>query len=81
MAFLNVEEAINLVFGFEATNTTGSGCLYENKKFESMNFPLIHPKTIEPNIYADNLENKLFYKFGFKEKIRRVLLQLGIKIK
>jgi hypothetical protein len=72
---------VNLGFGFEATNTTGSGGLYEKMKFQSINFPLIHPKIIEPNTYADNLENKLFHKFGFKEKIRRVLLKLGIKIK
>lgn len=72
---------VNLGFGFEATNTTGSGGLYEKMKFQSINFPIVHPKIVTPNTYADKIENKLFHKFGFKEKIRRLLLKFGIKIK
>jgi hypothetical protein len=72
---------VNLGFGLEATNTAGSGGLYEKMRKGSINFPLVHPKSVKPNIVADTLENKLYHKFGYKEKIRRYLLKIGIKIK
>ena len=71
---------VNLGFGLEATNTAGSGGLYERMKLCSIDFPLIHPELIKPNIEADILENDLYHKFGFKEKIRRLLLKFGIKL-
>lgn len=71
---------VNLGFGSEATNTHGSGGLYEFMKFESMQFPLIHPETTRLNIEADKIENRLFHKFAFKESIRRLLLKFRIKI-
>jgi hypothetical protein len=71
---------VNLGFSLEATNTAGSGGLYEKMKLSSINFPLVHPKFLKPNIEADTLENKLYHKFGYKEKIRRHLLKIGIKV-
>jgi hypothetical protein len=71
---------INLGFGLEATNTAGSGGLYEQMRLNSIDFPLVHPDLIEINIFADALENKLYHVFNFKEKIRRFLLKFGIKI-
>ena len=70
---------VNLGFGLDATNTSGSGGLYEMMKFQSIDFPLIHPKLVQPNNYADKIENKLFHRFGFKEKIRRLFLKFGIQ--
>jgi len=73
---------INLGFdNKDATNTKGSGGLYQKMKLETLTFPLIHPTEIVQNLEADEIEIKLFHKFGFKEKIRRLLLKFNIKIK
>lgn len=73
---------INLGFdNSDATNTKGSGGLYQKMKLESLTFPLSHPDLVEQNIEADEMEIKLFHKFGFKEKIRRLLMKFNIKIK
>ena len=73
---------INLGFdNKDATNTKGSGGLYQKMKLETLTFPLIHPTEIVQNLEADEIEIKLFHKFGFKEKIRRFLLKFNIKIK
>jgi hypothetical protein len=73
---------VNLGFGTEqATNTKGSGGLYRKMKLETISFPLSHPELVEQNLEADKIEIKLFHKFGFKEKIRRLLLKFKIRIK
>ena len=71
---------INLGFGLNATNTSGSGGLYEKMKLCSIDFPLVHPKSLKSNVEADTLENKLYHKFGYKEKVRRYILKFGIKV-
>jgi hypothetical protein len=71
---------INLGFNNQSTNTTSSGGLYSKMELESLSFPLKHPFRISRNFAADNLEVKLLHKFDYKEKIRRFLLRLGIKI-
>jgi hypothetical protein len=71
---------VNLGFGLEATNTAHSGGHYSKMHLKSVTSPLIHPTNIEPNIVADNLENKLYHKFGFKEKIRRLLIKVGVEV-
>jgi len=83
---LTVVPSRNLVvnLGFDsqfATNTKGSGGLYNKMKLESLDFPLSHPKSIFQNFEADKLEIKLFHKFGFKERVRRLLLKFNIKIR
>ena len=73
---------INLGFdSADATNTKGSGGLYQKMKLESIEFPLKHPDVIKQNLEADEMEIKLFHKFGFKEKIRRLLLKFNIELK
>jgi hypothetical protein len=73
---------INLGFdNSEATNTKGSGGLYRKMKLETISFPLSHPDLVKQNVEADEIEIKLFHKFGFKEKIRRILLKFNIRIK
>lgn len=71
---------INLGFGIDPTNTKGSGGLYRKLRLQDMDFPMSHPKQIVSNFQADRIENNLFHKFSFKEKIRRLLLKFGIKI-
>lgn len=82
---LSIIPAKNLVvnIGFnnvEATHTKSSGGLYSKMKFEEMNFPLIHTNDVKVNSEADRIESKLFHKFGIKEIIRRLILQIGIKV-
>jgi len=73
---------VNLGFASEhATNTKGSGGLYRRMKLEEIEFPLTHPKLITENSTADELETKTFHKFGFKEKIRRILLKFNIRVR
>jgi len=83
---LTVIPAKNLVInlGFkneQATNTKGSGGLYQKMKLETLKFPLSHPKSVIQNFEADNVEIKMFHKFGFKEKIRRLLLKFNIEVR
>ena len=66
---------VNLGFGLEATNTAGSGGLYEKMKLSSIDYPLVHPKSLKPNIKADTLENKLYHKFGYKEINSKILIK------
>lgn len=75
----NVNLVTNIGFGDSATHTVSSNQNYASLKTKSISFPLVHPKTIIPNIEADQYtfgklfltKNTLFDKI--KQQIKKIL--------